>query len=128
MKYVIFLIFLILMIFSCEEIIEPEKGKAEIILSGTLYPSEANNLKGYEGSVINKGLEAGYNCVVSITCIDTSNADSVLGSLAANPAEGGNIAPAQRVGFYTYFDSATSSVFDFNLADSFVVSISYDSK
>lgn len=116
------------MIFSCEEIIEPEKGKAEIILSGDLYPSELNNLKGYQGSVINKGLETGYNCIVNITCFDTSNADSVLGSLTANPAEGGDIAPAERVGFFTYFDSTASSVFDFNLADSFHVTINYDSK
>ena len=128
MKYYITILVIVLMVFSCEEIIEPDKGKAEIILSGELYPSESNNLKGYQGSVINKGLETGFNCIVSITCIDTSNADSVLGSLTANPAEGGNIAPAERVGFFTYFDSTASSVFDFNLADSFAVSITYDSK
>ena len=128
MKFLIIAISFLILIFSCEEVIEPEKGKANIILSGELYPSVLNNLKGYEGSVINKGLETGFDCVVNISCIDTSNSDSVLGNLIAHPADGGNILPAQRVGFYTYFDSTASSAFDFNLANSFVVSISYDSK
>ena len=128
MKFQIIIISFLFLIFSCEEIIEPEKGKAEIFLSGDLYPSDLNNLKGYQGSVINKGLETGFNCVVNITCIDTSNADSVLGSLIAHPADGGEIKPAERVGFYTYFDSTASSVFNFDLADSFYVTVGYDSK
>lgn len=128
MKLLFITIIFLTLMYSCEEIIEPEKGKAEIILSGELYPSELNNLKGYQGSVINKGLETGFNCLVNITCIDTSNADSVLGSLTVNPAEGGNIAPAERVGFYTYFDSTASSVFDFNLADSFMVTIKFETR
>lgn len=136
MKFYITLLIIMVMIFSCEEIIEPEKGEANIFLSGELYPSQANNLKGYQGSVINKGLETGFNCVVNISCIDTFNVDtvqrtfedSVLGSLVAYPADGGNIKPAERIGFYTYFDSTASSVFNFNLVDSFYVKIEFETK